>query len=392
MKLILSSENVVAFLKEHQLCPTDFQPVAPITCQEGTNFNLVVKSADKRHFLVKQSRVREGGEIGGLPVEWIVQKLIYSFANLATIRSIVSEIIFLDWSNGVLVSIFYDDYTPLDRYYQTPKDLNPKISFIFGSNIAKIHRATYKQQQQKEFLARCLQLDDSDKRPNFIRRLDNISLDIFSRICPDGLDFYRLYQRFPSFQQAIDELYQNIQPACLIHNDLTLDNLIIDTHIDLERDSAEIGSEHFKIIDWERIDWGDPAVDLGMVISEYVGGIWLGSLIAARHLDLNTMLRLAAFPLDAIAPSLRGLMRGYLSVFPEIISERPDFITRVVQFAGIGILNRLSYYVEHHYPFTNKSMCKLQVAKSLLCSPQQAIATIFGTTEAELIAENVCTI
>ena len=383
MVLILSSENVVDFLKEHKICSPDFQSAVPPIRTEGTNFNLIVKSIDSPHFLVKQNRLNsQGNTSGSLSVEWVVQKLVNNFSNLAAIQPLISQVVFLDWANQILVSIFYDNHLPLNSFYQTRQSFEPKIARVLGVNIAKVHRATYQQQQQREFLGRYLSLNDEDKRPNFIKRLQNLNPSLFGKICPDGLDFYRLYQRFPSLDGAVSELYEHIQPSCLIHNDLTIDNFIIDTQINFDSDSVD--ESKIKIIDWERIDWGDPAVDLGMVVAEYIGGIWLGSLVSDRNIDINTMLRLATVPLETLVPSLKALMQGYLTQFPEIINHRSDFISRVVQFAGIGILDRLSYYVEHHYPFHNNSLFKLQVAKNLLCSPQQQIETIFGATEAQL--------
>ena len=387
MVLILSSENVVDFLKEHKICAPDFQPAVPAICTEGTNFNLIVKSIDPPHFLVKQNRLNgRGNTSGSLSVEWVVQKLVDNFSNLTAIQPLISQIVFLDWSNQILVAIFYDNYLPLNRFYATKECFEPKIASVMGMNIAQVHRATYQQQQQREFLGRYLKLSDGDKRPNFIKRLQNLNPSLFARICPDGLDFYRLYQRFPSLDRAVSELYEHIQPSCLIHNDLTIDNLIVDTRIDFDSHSVQIQPEQIVIIDWERIDWGDPASDLGTIVAEYIGAIWLGSLVSDRNLDINIMLGLAAVPLEKIIPSLKALLKGYLTQFPEIIDHRSDFISRVVQFAGIGILDRLSYYVEHHYPFHNNSLFKLQVAKNLLCYPQQQIETIFGASEAELKA------
>ena len=392
MGFALSSGNVVSFLKEHKICPPNFQPNEPITSKEGTNFNLVVKSACGRDLIVKQNRLGDcQSALGSLPVEWVVQELIKNFSSLRDLQPLVSEVLFLDWSNSVLVSVFYDNYLALDRLYQLRESFSPKLSYVLGGNIAKIHRATYRQQAHLEFLSRYLKLDTAKKQPDFIKRLTKLDTSLWGRICPDGFAFYKLYQRFPSLNEAVIELFENIQPSCLIHNDLTLDNFIIDRQINLDRDSDKIAPEQIKIIDWERINWGDPAADLGMLISEYIGGIWLGSMISDRNLDLNTMLSTARFPLEIISPSLKALMQGYLNVFPQIAIERTDFVSRVVQFVGIGILSRLTYYVEHHYPFGNNSICKLQVAKNLLCSPQQNIETIFGIREEDLLNLNLQT-
>ena len=387
MQLILSSENVVEFLKQHSLCPPDFQPTAPIVCKEGTNFNLVVESPEG-NFLVKQNRLDSQGQTkASFNAEWVVQALIDTFG-LTAIQPLVSQVLLIDSPNRILVSVFYDNFQALDRFYDLYRAFPASIAERMGRNLALIHKSTCAQVPQQEFIGRYFDLNRA-RLPGFVQRFNRLSPHIFSIICADGLEFYRLYQRFPSLNQTVLKLYAEIQPACLIHNDLTLDNFILDRQLD--SNSTEIEPEQIKIIDWERAKWSDPAIDLGMVIAEYVGGIWLGNLVVDRHIDLNTMLSLATYPLETLVPSLRSFVRGYLTEFPEILSHRPDFVRRVVQFAGIGILDRLTYYIEHHYHFDNNSLCKLQVAKNLICAPQQGITTLFGMSEAELIATSVCT-
>jgi hypothetical protein len=406
MGLILSENNVVDFLKDKHVCPSDFYPTAPVICKESKNFNLVVQTSrddalesldctssvkgscpvgNRRSFLVKQNRVdREGKTSGHLITEWLVQELIDKFSNLAAIQPFISEVVLFDRDNSILVSVFYDDYIPLDSSYEICQSYHPQIAKTIGTNLGQVHRATYQQPQIREFLGQYFKLDRPIRPPGFIQQLNNITPSIFAKVSPDGLDFYRLYQRFPSLQQAVIELYDNLRADCLTHNDLTLDNFIIDKNLDLSDESVQIKPEQVKIIDWELIYWADPAVDLGMLVSQYLGE-WLNSLVADPNLDLDTTLRLASCPLEKITPSLEALIRGYLTTFPEVIQDRPDYIRRIVQFAGIGLINRLSYYVEYHHPFDNQALCKLQVAKNLLCSPKEVINTIFGTTEAELI-------
>ena len=382
MSLVLSSENAIAFLIEHQLCPPSFQCDIPVRRLEGTNFNLVIRSVGGQSLLVKQNRINsQGASSPSFRAEWGVQEMIDKF-DLTVIQPLVSQVILLDSLNQILVSVFFDNYTSLDRLYSNYRKFPPQLAKVMGANLAKIHLATYQQRERYEFVSQYLK-QESDWLPGFVRRLNSLDPSLFARVCPDGLNFYRLYQRFPSLNQSVLELYAQIQPSCTIHNDLTLDNFIVDRQLNL--DSPQIESHQIKIIDWERAKWGDPAVDLGMVVAEYVGGIWLGNLIVDRELDIATILRLATFPLETFIPSLRAFIQSYLRQFPQIVVHRPNFIQRVVQFAGMGILDRLSYYVEHHYPFNNNSICKLQVAKNLICDPQESIATVFGATEADLL-------
>ncbi len=384
MGFILSAENVVDFLKQQQICPPDFQPTVPVICKESKNFNLVVPSSDRTSFFVKQNRVDSGGKTSGnLISEWLVQELINNFSDLASIQPLISEVVLFDQSNSVLVSVFYDQYISLDDYYETHRNYHPQIAQTIGINLAQIHRITYQQPQHREFLGQYINLDYSTRPPSFLRKLNSPSPSIFGELCPDGLDFYKLYQRFPSLNQAVVELYNHRQPACLTHNDLKLDNFLIDTCLTTDADLAQIIPEQIKIIDWEFIYWDDPAADLGTLVSKYLAE-WLNSLVADPNLDLNTILSLATCPLEKITPSLEALLGGYLATFPEILKYRSDFIKRVVQFAGIEIIDRLNYYAKSHYHLDNEALCKLQVAKNLLCDPEKAINTIFGITEAEL--------
>jgi hypothetical protein len=362
MGLILSADNVVSFLKEQKICPSNFQPTVPVICKESRNFNLVVQSKDSPSFLVKQSRVDSQGKTSGmLGVEWLVQKLINDFSNLGLIQPLISEVVLFDSFNSILVSVFYDDYIALDEYYKTRQSYHPLIAQVIGSHLAQVHRSTYQKPDIKSFLGQYFDLEWAKKPPHYIRQLNNLSPSLFSEICPDGLDFYKLYQRFPSLNQAVLELYNHIQPSCLTHNDLTLDNFIVDARVDAD------------LIDIE------PA--------QYLGE-WLDSLIADPNLELNTVLSLATCPLETIKPSLEGLLRGYLDIFPEILADRPDFVSRIVQFAGIGIIDRITYYIEYHHPFDNQALCKLQVAKNLLCNPEKGIEIVFGNIGAELRVGN----
>jgi hypothetical protein len=71
-----------------------------------------------------------------------------------------------------------------------------------------------------------------------------------------------------------------------------------------------------------------------------------------------------------------------LNSFTEIIEHRPDFLRRVVQFAGFAVIQQIQAVIQYQKCFGNTEIAMLQVAKTLLCRPEQSMPTIFGNAVA----------
>jgi len=163
----------------------------------------------------------------------------------------------------------------------------------------------------------------------------------------------------------------------LTHNDLKLENILVN--------SRPVGENNLvRLIDWEACAWGDPAFDLGTLIGSYLR-IWLDSLVVDPSLELEESLQLAVTPIEVIQPSIQALVRGYLNTFPMIMEYRRDFIFRIIQFAGLALINQIQETINCRKHFDNKDICVLQVAKSLLTMPEQSVSTVFGISESEII-------
>ena len=144
-----------------------------------------------------------------------------------------------------------------------------------------------------------------------------------------------------------------------------------------------------RLIDWERCSWGDPAFDLGTLIASYLR-LWLSSLVVSKTIDIEESLRMAMTPLELLQPSIAALTQAYLKQFPEILVRSPDFLSRVVQFAGLTLIQQIHATIQYQKTFGNSGICMLQVAKSLLCRPAQSMSTVFGLSESELTSRS-CT-
>lgn len=379
MSLILSSENVIPYLKQQKVCPLDSQLAQPVIAEEYKNFNLIVKFSDGANYLVKQERFNGKGEATGcLKYEWLINLLWENFTELNPIQKSVSQAVHFDDENKILVLNYFPEYLSLSDFYQENNDYPLAIAKALGTNLGQIHRLTFAQSKYQEFLAQHRSKRSAGETPNFLQGLERVGPGVFGNICPDSIEFFKLYQKFPSLHQAVVKLHQDYQAVCITHNDLRFSNYLIDN----------LGnSQSLKLIDWEFFDWGDPALDLGTAIAKYLE-LWLDSLYIYSDTDFSVALSLATCPLEKIQPSLKAVIQSYLSEFPQILTIRPDYIEQSTQFAGLSLIKHLQQNAEYHQPFDNRAICTLQVAKSLLCYPEQSLITVFGSELAELTTNN----
>jgi hypothetical protein len=89
-------------------------------------------------------------------------------------------------------------------------------------------------------------------------------------------------------------------------------------------------------------------------------------------------LQLAIVPLSSLQPVLFALFDSYRQTFRAIFANQPDFLARVLQYAGLALIRRIEVIIDDDRIFDNRGIAMLQVAKQLLCSPTAFITTIFG--------------
>ncbi|MDB9305038.1 aminoglycoside phosphotransferase family protein [Nodularia spumigena CS-591/12] len=379
MTFILNSDNAFDYLLKQGLLDNSQQPPSKIEPVAAKNFNLLLSFTDKHKLLIKQERLNQEGKASGeFLIEWRIQEFIQRFPELDNYRQVLPEVLHFDVENSIIVFRYLDDYRDLMDFYTKEKSFPIEIATAIGTLLATIHRDTFNHQEYEDFFTK--NSVNFNQISNLIRRLERVEPEIFGLVPDDGLKFFALYQRYDSLGQAIAELGQSVKPACVTHNDLKLNNILLQNNW---QDSDHI----IRLIDWERSAWGDPAFDLGTIIGSYVQ-IWLGSLVISNSLSIEESLRLAITPLELLQPSIGALTKAYLNTFPEIIEHRPDYLQRVVQFAGFNLIQQIQAMIQYEKSFNNMGIAMLQVAKALLNRPVQSIPTIFGAAAVELTSFN----
>ncbi|KYC37875.1 aminoglycoside phosphotransferase [Scytonema hofmannii PCC 7110] len=383
MTFVLSSHNVVNYLIEHGLCTQKEQALSKIESRSSKNFNLLVTIPNNRHLLIKQERYnKEGKTKNEFVKEWRFHEWLSAFPEVAHISSFISEVVHFDPSSYIIIFNYLDNYCDLEDYYDQEQTFPTSIAWEIGKSLAIFHSKTFESNIYKFFLFYDSQ--ELEKKPNFLQGLEKLKPEIFARVTSDNFKFFKLYQRYESFGEAIAKLKNTYQRRCLIHNDLKLNNILLNNQWQQSLSNIdESANSIIRIIDWERCTWGDPAFDLGRVIASYLN-IWLSSLIISTEIDLAIALQLATTPLEKIQPSINALIQGYFQKFPEIIDAYPNFLLKVMQFTGMALLEKIQIRIRYHEPFGNRGVCMLQVAKTLLCEPERSLPIIFGKTASEL--------
>jgi hypothetical protein len=386
MAFSLSSKNVFEYLIEKKLCTQEDTSLAEIELKPAKNFNLLVSFPENWKLLVKQERRNQEGKTSGeFLQEWRIQEFLRQFPEMNCIHPWISEALYFDAQESIIVFNYLNDYRDLMNFYGKENVFPVEIAAAIGTVLATLHRLTLDRQDYQEFF---YQSQESYQNASHVKNLERIGPEIFGLVPADGLKFFSLYQRYDSLGKAISELGSSLVPCCLVHNDLKLNNILLSN--DWEKADTPIFSSYqqqsnsiVRFIDWERCSWGDPAVDLGNLVGSYLH-IWLSSLVTSKGITMEESLRMATTPLEEMQPSLSALVNAYLNHFPEILTRRPNFLRQVVQFSGWTLITTIRSMLQYQKTFGNTGICMLQVAKSLLCRPEASIPTIFGVESSQL--------
>jgi thiamine kinase-like enzyme len=375
MTFILSSQNVYEYLSTQGILTKRQREQLKVEPKPAKNFNLLLTLSENCQLLIKQERHNlEGKTAGEFQNEWRVRELFDRFSELNNIYPFISEVLHFNAADSIIVFRYLTDYRDLSVFYAKENTFPTEIAIAIARILATIHRSTYNNLTYRDFLAQ-KQEDSSEKHKSILTQgLERITPEIFGIIPMDGIKFYALYQRYDSLGKAIADISSAYTPSCFTHNDLKLNNILLHNH--WERD-ANLQTSLIRLIDWERGSWGDPAFDLGAMVASYLQ-LWLSSLVVSQSIAIEEALQLAMIPLDKLQPSIAALINTYFAEFTTILERRPDFLKRVVQAAGLSLIQQILAMIQYQKTFNNTGICMLQVAKSLLCRPEQSIPSIFS--------------
>ena len=178
MTFILSSENVLEYLKHQGICQPDHVLIEPVEQNDGKNFNLVVNVTGNNHYLVKQERFVDKTSVSNsLMHDWVLHQLLNNFPELKSIRA--SPIVKCDLENSIIVMRYLPEHISLAEFYRRKNDYPPQIAAFLGTNLAQLHRLTFKKLEYREFMRHHTNDDSFGNTPHSLRGLERVGTGNF---------------------------------------------------------------------------------------------------------------------------------------------------------------------------------------------------------------------
>jgi thiamine kinase-like enzyme len=233
-----------------------------------------------------------------------------------------------DAPHGLLALEWIHNGETLHHFHRRSGEYPQELASQVGHALGFLHRMS--RHERAQYAVADSFRDESDllecflrMRPDFYARLSMAGINFFASVQADGPAMIGL--------QALSAQQSRESDNALLHGDLRQANL-------LRVQKTPKGPASIVFLDWELSFWGDPARDLGCLLSDYVLG-WL----APEHRSEV----LARAMLEDFA---RELLKGYAAAREAGFVADADFQERVVRWVGTAIL--ISVYGITHYEQT----------------------------------------
>lgn len=228
-----------------------------------------------------------------------------------------------DPAHGLLGLEWISGGETLHHFHRRSGQYPEEVAQQVGDALGFLHRSS--REGRSHYALADTFRDESDLLECFLR----MRPDFYARLSSAGIDFFGSVQGDAHAMQGLQALsaqQSRETENALLHGDLRQANLLR---------VSKAPKPQVVYLDWELSFWGDPARDLGSLLSDYVLG-W----IAPEH-------RSEVLPRPVLETFAHALLEAYARAREPSFRLTPDFQQRVVRWVGTALL--ISVYGISHY-------------------------------------------
>ena len=132
-----------------------------------------------------------------------------------------------------------------------------------------------------------------------------------------------------------------------------------------------------QLIDWELIQIGDAAWDVGAVLRDFLS-YWLPSAPLSGDLSAEQMLADARVPLVNLHPAARAFWQAYRASAKINAAAAGNFLRRSLCFAAARMAQAAYELSSNMHEPSNLTVAMLQLVANILADPRAASLHLFG--------------
>jgi hypothetical protein len=360
---VLRHTDVVAYLIDTALLDRSAIPPGGLRVLDlsGRNRVFVVAGHGTAGYVVKQSDPRDVDVLAREVA--VLRQLVEAEPRLAPY---VPTSVFFDARRRTLVCELLGDATDLAAYYARGR-FPPLLARRLGSALALLHAVDLGALDEMQATHDMLGVGVPPNPP---------SLGLLLSMSDAAVELLRLLQGSSELSERLADLNDSRDDVAIIHGDLRPSNCVV-----FPREGAGRRTR-IALVDWELARRGDPHVDVGAVLGEYLH-VWLWSMSVFDGSDLGQAPHHARHPLDAMQPAIRAFWRGYLDRRrKQGVGPRPS-LRRAVEFSAVRLVEVAFERAQTEPALDPRAGLALQLGLNVLRRPTEAAVHLFGLPFAE---------
>jgi hypothetical protein len=182
----------------------------------------------------------------------------------------------------------------------------------------------------------------------------------FTRIGPA---LSALIQQHNRFETLLDALGSEWRFDSLIHGDMKWDNVLV---------FPGAAGLDFRIVDWEMVDFGDAAWDVGAVLQSFLT-VWIMSMPITSGLPPEAYVGMAAQPLETMRPVLKAFWDAYAATRDFTQAQRKSELERCMRFGAARLVVSAIEQRAYVSQVDPAAAALLQVSLNVLEDPARAV-------------------
>ncbi|WP_437293165.1 phosphotransferase [Sorangium sp. So ce426] len=341
-----------------------------ITSTLRRNYNLRVTRKDGIGYLIKQSDDAVAGGRQTLLREAAFYSYCHAEPGARSVRALLPRLCHFDPERSLLALELLEGVRPLwiQHHADDLESTSVAASWSVGHALAVVHRAFRLPGPDQNPRLRWLRSE-----PPWVLAVHRPELDLLGDLSPAGHKTIEILQQQEALCAALDRLREQWSPETVIHGDVKSDNILV-----LPAPyGAAAGPPEVRLVDWELVQLGDPAWDVGSALHDLVL-FWISTMPAPPPDAPGRSAAAAGAPLAKIQSAARAVWQGYHAGASLPESEACALLDRAARLSAARLIQSACEMVQRSHALLPMSVLLLQIGKNLLDHPEAGAACLYG--------------